>query len=110
MSKKKNKFKKSKKRQLETISVSNHTSKNMNETGDLLPDDHESISQPIIDEKPDVYKTDKYDHVKTDIKKILIIMSIILLALIVIYFIGLKTSFLGTFGDWIYKILNISTG
>ena len=109
MSKKKNKFKKKHQTQ-HNISTPLTVEREISPGGEIL--------EEILDNKPaptdheaedlhDVYKTDKYAHVKKDIKKILIIMAIIILALIGIYVLSLKTTIFSTFGNWIYKILNI---
>lgn len=104
MSKKKNKFKKRKDHKEVKSPVSNQTPRAIDSISEPIDDsdDNESSSP-----QPNFYKTDKYDHVKKDIKKILFIMSIIILVLIGIYVLSLKTSILNTFGGWVYKILNI---
>jgi hypothetical protein len=65
----------------------------------------------VIKEETEVdhYKTDKYAHVKKDIAKILVIMTSILILLLVIYFISLKTTYLTSLGDFIYRISHIQT-
>lgn len=55
----------------------------------------------------DIYMTDKYEHVRKDVKKILLIMSSIIIVLIATYFLNQKTTYLTSLGNWIYKILNI---
>jgi len=108
MSKKKNKFKKKHQAQHNIPSAPRDTEKILSPEGELL--------EEVLDKRPDMiepedmhdaYKTDQYDHVKKDIKKILIIMVIIIVALIGIYILSMKTSILSSFGDWVYKILNI---
>ena len=112
MSKKKNKFKK-KHQPHNSITLLSEKEKTIRPTGDSLDEvlDYDALPvKPAPENLHDVYKTDKYDHVKKDIKKILIIMAIIILALIGIYILSLKTTILSSFGDWVYKILNIQTG
>lgn len=92
--------------------------------GNIAPNSTQSITQKrneLIDEveslgveaekeeetEPDIYMSDKYDHVKKDIKKILIIMLSIFIILFGVYYLSLKTTYLASIGDWIYKILNI---
>ena len=112
MSKKKNKFKKKHQAQY-NITSPKTTEREISPGGEILeeildnkpaPTDHE------LEDIHDAYKTDKYDHVKKDIKKILIIMAIIIVVLIGIYILSLKTTILTSFGDWVYRILNITTG
>lgn len=107
MSKKKNKFKKNKKQQVENVPAANRPVDIANPISEPIADNFDIQQKINNDEKPDVYKTDKYDHVKKDIKKILIIMLIIVLALFGTYLLSFKTSFLGTFGNWVYELLNI---
>ena len=108
MSKKKNKFKKKHQAKHNIPSAPNETEKIVSPEGELLEEVLDKRPDPVEPEDmDDVYKTNKYDHVKKDIKKILIIMGIIILALIGIYILSLKTTFFNSFGDWIYKILNI---
>lgn len=63
----------------------------------------------IVSEKKDhdFYATDKYHHVKKDVRNILIIMISIIIVLIGTYFLSNKTTVLSSISDWIYKILNI---
>ena len=110
MSKKKNKFKKNKKHQPENITVERASIEISNPTGEPLTDSKPSILEPVLDEKEHHYKTDKYDHVKKDINKILIIMFLIVLALVGVYILSLQTTLFDVFGSWVYKVLNITTG
>lgn len=107
MSKKKNKFKKKKTHQLNNVLTSNQAVDLANPISESLEENFGDTPRPTEDVKPDAYKTDKYDHVKKDIKKILVIMLIVILLLVVIYILSLRTSFLGTFGNWLYRVLNI---
>ena len=110
MSKKKNKFKKKKAHRLGAIAVSTQAVEIANPISESLEESFDHAPSPVIqEEKPDAYKTDKYAHVKVDIKKILIIMAIIILVLFGVYVLSLKTTILDSFGNWIYKILNIQT-
>jgi hypothetical protein len=75
-----------------------------------LIEEIESMENERIAEKetePDIYMSDKYDHVKRDVKKILLIMFAILIVLFLTYYVSLKTTYLSSLGNWIYKILNI---
>jgi len=113
MSKKKNKFKKKKHHQqnivapqIESVKIASQE----NEPAKEIENNSPTPALPEIPKEHESYSSDKYAHVKTDIKKILIIMAIIFLILIGIYILSFKTTFLNTFGDWVYKILNIQTG
>lgn len=55
------------------------------------------------------YKTDKYNYVKKDITKIVIILLAIIIILIGTYYLSQETSVLSQFGDWVYKICHIQT-
>ena len=57
----------------------------------------------------DPYQTEHYAYVRHDIKKILLIILAALILLTGAYFISTKTTIFTTFGDWMYKILNIQT-
>lgn len=108
MSKKKNKFKKNKKRQIaENIAAPVRTVELQNPITEPVAEQTISAPTPAAADGSDAYHTDKYDHVKNDIKKILVIMLIIILVLIGVYILSLKTEILTTFGNWVYKILNI---
>ena len=49
----------------------------------------------------------EFAYVSRDVKKILTILGIIVLILIGLYFLDIKTSYLASMADWIYRILNI---
>lgn len=107
MSKKKNKFKKTKRHQLQEQPI-----RRQEPVADAKNDSpvFESFApEKVVESVSDHYDTQKYDYVKHDIKKILIIMGSIVIILFGFYFLGLKTSLLSTLGNWIYKILNIQT-
>lgn len=108
MSKKKNKFKKSKKQQADNITSSQSINIANPDCEPIIERESRETVQAKT-EAPDVYQTDEYAHVKKDIRKILIIMLIIVIVLIGIYLLSLKTSFLTNFGNWTYKLLNIQT-
>jgi hypothetical protein len=61
------------------------------------------------EEETDHYNTDKYDHVKKDVRKIVIIMASIVIILFAIYFGSLKTNYLNSLGDFIYRISHLQT-
>lgn len=108
MSKKKNKFKTNKRHHSPEQAPKAISPKTVIDSGtDSLI--LESSPEQNVDIAPDHYDTQKYDYVKHDIKKILIIMGSILIVLFAFYFIELKTTILDTTGNWIYKILNIQT-
>jgi uncharacterized membrane protein len=107
MSKKKNKFKKSKRHHLQDQPIKKQMS--AVEVKNNSPIVESSASDKVIEAPLDHYDTQKYDYVKHDIKKILIIMVSIIIVLFAFYFIELKTTILDTIGNWIYKILNIQT-
>lgn len=104
MSKKKfKKFKKISNQQLQTNNAATSSEKRDAIVSELNATEKE---RKELAEK-DIYDTDKYDHVKKDVKKITIILGSIILLLFGIYFLSLKTTYLSTAGNWIYKILNI---
>ena len=51
----------------------------------------------------------EFEHVKGDVKKILLLLFAIIVVLLVLYFVDNKTHYLSTVGDWFYKVLNIQT-
>lgn len=57
----------------------------------------------------DPYASGQYDHVRKDVKKILFIISILVLIFVAVWLVGAKTNLLTSIGDWIYKIANIQT-
>ncbi len=112
MSKKKNKFKKNKK--IKPVPNFNSQAK----IGSMAASSEAVLTNNAIDNEvlendqqtsveEDHYKTDKYSYVSKDIKKIALLMGIILLILIGVYIIDIKSTILNSFGDWIYKLLNI---
>ncbi|HOX41617.1 MAG TPA: hypothetical protein PK263_05505 [bacterium] len=48
----------------------------------------------------------KYTYVRRDVKKLGIAITTLAILMIVIYFTNQKTGFLGTIGNWIYKVGN----
>lgn len=60
---------------------------------------------------PDKYidSAAEYAHVRKDVR--IILYTILLLAVLIvgIYLLNTRTTYLTTFGDWIYKICNIQT-
>lgn len=108
MSKKKNKFKRSKNSQIHS-QVSTPARDNS-----VAPesDAAEAKVQSVVaapTEPDDFYKTNQYAHVRRDIKIVLALLAGIIILLFAIYYIGLKTTYLTTFGNWLYKVLNIQT-
>ena len=69
----------------------------------------EKITESASPKADDPYSNSQYDHVKKDVKKILFIIAILGIIFIGIYLIGVKTSILSSFGDWIYRVANIQT-
>lgn len=110
MSKKKNKFKKNKKSNSQQILGANKKplSQPIGNIDEQI--DNEEIAEEIVETEEDPYQTDQYAHVKKDIRKILIIVTFIVIVLFAVYFVSLKTRGLEAIGDWIYKILNLTTG
>lgn len=112
MGKKKKKFK-NKKLHKGHVNVSNVTPAKIS-----LEKPEEQTIEPVMREErviikeeieTDHYNTDKYDHVKKDVKKILVIMASIIILLLITYFVSLKTHYLNSLGDFIYRITNIQT-
>lgn len=71
-------------------------------------------SAPEIKEKPkDDYDIDvlnaKYQPIRHDVFKLLIVLASLAVVFIAIYLVGAKTSILSTIGDWLYKVSNIQT-
>jgi len=58
-------------------------------------------------DEDEIYTSEEYRHVKTDIHKILIVMAIIIVVLLGVYFADLKYGILTHVGDYIYKISHI---
>lgn len=113
MSKKKNKFKKSKKRHSPQQNI-NTPSRPQTEVSNAidsreLEENREIQADNVDQEADDFYGTDKYNHVKKDVVKILIIMAAIVLVIVAVYILNSKTTIFTSFGDWVYKILNIQT-
>ena len=111
MSKKKNKFKRSK----QSHPQSQVSTPVTNSAGNLEGMAAEPLAQPAVTSAPaksepdDFYTTNQYAHVRRDIKIVLALLLGIIILLFAIYYLGLKTTYLTTFGNWIYRILNIST-
>lgn len=108
MPKKKNKFKKNKKHQVENVTLATQSAMDADSSGELPENVIEANPQPI-EEESDMYDVKEYEHVKKDVKKIVTITTIIVLILIATYLLSFKTSALSTFGDWVYRLLNIQT-
>ncbi len=51
---------------------------------------------------------EKYAYVNKDIRKITLYVSLLIVLLVGFFFIGEKTALLNNFGDWVYKVLNIT--
>ncbi|MFA7253957.1 MAG: hypothetical protein WC107_05360 [Patescibacteria group bacterium] len=51
---------------------------------------------------------EKYRFVRHDVKKLLLTIAGLAVLIVATYFISQKTSYLGSLGDWIYKIGNFS--
>jgi hypothetical protein len=73
----------------------------------------ETNTEDVKLETPAIVETDeiailneKYKFVRRDVKKLLIVLGILAVILVGIYIINIKTPFLTTVGDWIYKIGN----
>lgn len=52
----------------------------------------------------------QYKYVKKDVKRVLIYVVLMILILAAVYVLSIKTSVFSSFGDWVYKLLNIQTG
>jgi len=113
MSKKKNKFKRSKhsqpQSQVAAPTISNAADLGNPEAKPLVHSSVTNASDSTKFEPDDFYQTNEYAHVRRDIKIVLALLAGIIILLFVIYYIGLKTTYLATFGNWLYKILNIQT-
>ena len=51
----------------------------------------------------------EYAYVRKDVRLILMTILLLVVLLVVAFFIGEKTTWLKSFGDWIYRITNIQT-
>lgn len=51
---------------------------------------------------------ERYIPVRRDVRKLLIVLSILAIILVGTYFVGLKTNILSAIGDWLYKIGNFA--
>lgn len=69
----------------------------------------EEIKESKVEDHNEAYLTKQYDHVRRDIKKVTLIMTLILLSVVGFYFLNDKTPYLTNLGDWIYKVANIQT-
>ncbi len=67
-----------------------------------LEEDDENIYEEI-------YKDQKYSYIKRDVIKVLVVLVALIILLFAIYFLDKTYSFLGPVGEWLYKILNIQT-
>ncbi len=79
-----------------------------------IEDDQTDDSQPAHSSEAKIVAKEQsvpreYEHVRKDVRKILFVMLIIVILIITLYFIGSKTTFLTSIGDWFYKVLNIKT-
>lgn len=109
MSKKKNKkFKKTTVASHSTVSAVGENVSNMQTLST------EKNNQPVIaaEKDNDPYAISilnkKYLHVRKDVKKLLITISILVICLIGAYILGAQTSVLSTIGDWLYKLGNFA--
>lgn len=117
MSKKKKKFNKLKKKHLVQPNQSHQTPKITTEQNDnnleaevaSLPSESEVDIRESVSKDIPASIENEYAYVKKDIKKILLIIFSLVVILIAIYIVGLKTTLLSSFGDWVYEILNIQT-
>lgn len=110
MSKKKNKkFKKIKPKLKPAIATNTGT---FTSSDPVFPE--KAVETPPANEKiiesENAYKNPEYDHVKKDIKKILLIITILIVLFAGIYVLGEKTNSLKAIGDWIYRVANINAG
>ena len=118
MSKKKNKFKKKLNKRHERMFSDaprkSDVTPRTNESDDVaqINSEKEKVDVEVSKKEEELIPAEdiaEYAHVKVDVKKILLIMTIIVVLLLVTYYIDLKTSYLNNIGNWIYKILNIQT-
>lgn len=113
MSKKKNKFKRSKHAHPQAQVAAPVTNNAVNlENPEAEPMIQSAVSGAPSSAKPeadDFYSSNQYAHVRRDIKIVLALLVGIIILLFAIYYLGLKTTYLTTFGNWIYRVLNIST-
>ncbi len=103
MGKKNKKFKKKKQYSAPTQNLSVINDQALKETGS------ETISSAPKEENSQQFEDKEHPYIRTDIRKILFIMIIIILFTIGLYFLDQKTSYLYQAGDWLYKIFNIKT-
>ena len=118
MSKKKKKFNKLKKKHQAQSFQNPQASKTPIERNDTnleaevasLPSESENDIEESVSKDIPTSIENEYAYVKKDIKKILLIILSLVVILIAVYIVDLKTTLLSSFGDWIYRILNITTG
>lgn len=120
MSKKKKKFNKLKKKHLikpnqnhnqqASRITTEQKDKSLEAEIDSLPSESEDdIEESVSGDIPTSIEN-QYAYVKKDIKRILLIILLLVIILIAIYVMNAKTTLLSSFGDWIYQVLNITTG
>lgn len=78
---------------------------------DVTPELEEKIIEKIEEETPAEtgYNDPMYKDEKKVVTQILLIILFLVLILIGVYFLNQKTTILSSFGDYLYRILNIQT-
>lgn len=62
----------------------------------------------IVEKKSEIDTlNEKYQYVRRDVNKLLIILATLAILFVGIYFLGQKTSVLNNLGDWVHKVLNL---
>ncbi|MFA7244044.1 MAG: hypothetical protein WC080_02045 [Patescibacteria group bacterium] len=78
---------------------------------DVTPEIEEKVEKEEVKEekKNDGYDDPAYKDEKKIVVKILLTILLMVVILIVAYYVNQKTTILSSFGDWVYKLLNIQT-
>lgn len=110
MSKKHKKFKKhspKKNNVSQVVDQSNVISPSISTTDSISDQVQTEVIQPQkID--PMAELDEKYTFIRHDVRKLMLVFSILALIFVATYVASLRTDFLQTFGNWIYKVGNFA--
>lgn len=97
------KFKKSQQPQVKPEVIVN----TITESGEVI-----MPAKKVVETKESKYQEDlahlneKYLPIRKDVFKLLMVITILIILFISVYVISQKTTILGSFGDWIYRVCN----
>jgi len=80
-------------------------------TGNIETDTKVTTSTKTASEiSPDETKilNERYTYVRRDVRKLMFVLSVLVILFVATYFLNTKTTVLDNFGDWIYKIGHFS--